>query len=217
MWKILSHGKAVWQLEAELAAHRANLETGQIGKAVDAEEWVSPSENRSGAEASQMLASLRAAAHTDIQQGQHPVYRISTSNLAGEEDHLPRKGGMGAGGRTSSSLGELGDQPERQDSGDGAMGESTLRPCVRLKGVRYWSISSWPEAYLARSMSLIESPPELLQMKKMLSDERAVWEREAEVAALRADLEAERSGRAAETEQWVSPSKKHWSAARILG
>ena len=49
----------------------------------------------------------------------------------------------------------------------------------------------------------------------MLSQEKALWEREAEVAAVRAGLEAERSGRTADTEEWVSPSPYHEGPARI--
>ena len=45
----------------------------------------------------------------------------------------------------------------------------------------------------------------LLQTTKIISHERAVQEREAELAVLRTDLETERTGRAAEREQLVSP------------
>ena len=40
-------------------------------------------------------------------------------------------------------------------------------------------------------------------MRRMTSHQMAVWELEAELAALRTDLETERRGRAAETDQWV--------------
>ena len=54
-------------------------------------------------------------------------------------------------------------------------------------------------------------------MRKILSQERAVWEQETELAALKADLEAGQRGRAAETEQWVSPSPNRLGTAKGWG
>ena len=55
-------------------------------------------------------------------------------------------------------------------------------------------------------------------MSKMRSQERAVREREEELAALKASLETGRDGRAAPTEQWVSlfPNHSEAEGSRIL-
>lgn len=72
------------------------------------------------------------------------------------------------------------------------------------------SVRAVADAYLTRSAYLIEYPPTLLQMKTILPHERAVWEREAELAVLRADVETERSASAAEAEQRVSAPHKQF-------
>ena len=83
--------------------------------------------------------------------------------------------------------------------------------CVKSKRVLASSPSSLAHvvrrfrAEPAKALNLIESLSMLLKMKKIFSHERVVREREAELAALRTDLETERTGRAAEREQWVSP------------
>ena len=119
----IQQGQHAW-LNLHQAAHRANLENGGIDKVVDTEEWVSPSQSRSGAEASQLLASFGAVAHK----------------------------------------------------------------------------------YPTRSACCIESPPKTLQVRKIIAREREVWEREAQLAALMANLETERRDKTTEIEQWVSSS-----------